>query len=70
MEKKFIAINYQVVNSTNEYILNRAIQMLASFMIQSTQYPYNFKIYSGIGMRGEEGVWLEFNTKEINGTEE
>lgn len=60
MEKKFVILNYVLLNESNEQTLKDVVARLIDFAVRNSTYPYEFKIYTGTGMRGEEGVGLEF----------
>lgn len=60
MEKRFVVINYGVDIQRNREILQDVTLRMLSIVFIESEWPHEFKIYSGRGPRGDLGLWLEF----------
>ena len=56
---KFVAINYLVTEEQNKKVTEHLVRLLLDFLFRIHKCPCNFKIYTGVGWKGEEGIWLE-----------
>lgn len=68
MEKKFIVINYGVHIDGHNELLRDVILRLTYFMLENSQYPFDFSISAGTGPRGDKGVWLIFDANKLTTT--